>query len=182
MEKTTLEELHDAVKEHPYRVNNDLKYLKSYKELLCKLSDEFYKVLEGNKYVIARNMLHDFNRDVGNLGRDWKYSSESNLHVENCISTIHDFIDTGKVLSWYDGVNSELFKDIGRYVKYTWDDKINKYFLDIPKDKIPGLIKGISAHIAEMEKYLESRPDSVIYHKDIVDYWKGQLKHLKLSI
>ena len=60
----TVEELHNLVKEHPFRTNNDNKYLVSYLKLLDKFFKEFRKTfldLTNKQYIGLDRMTHDLN-------------------------------------------------------------------------------------------------------------------------
>lgn len=133
-----LTELHEQVKAHPYRLTGYEKYLKSYKELLWKMTDIWYFVIRDTKYHQSKNMTHDWNGAIGNLGREnYKYAADNDAHVENCISVVHEFIDSGTVPVFYgfspnpDG----LFSPIGPFVAYIWSEELGGYYLRVPKKK-----------------------------------------------
>jgi len=127
MEK--LIELHDMVKNHPYRTNKEESYLSVYKKLLYKLSEEFYDSLGTSKYKNARNMIHDFNGSIANIGRTNYDDSMAIAHVEKCIGTIHEFIDSEKVEYFYVYYAGCNHFELPRVQKYVWDEAFNKYFL-----------------------------------------------------
>ena len=116
--------LHERVKSHPYRINRDEEYLNSYQNLLYNLADAFYDVIKETEYKNASNMLHDFMASIRNI-----YSKDSGhiYHIERCIGTIHEFLDTKEVNSYwtyYTGVNSP--ESLPRNIKYEFVD--NKYY------------------------------------------------------
>jgi len=127
MEK--LIELHDNIKNHPYRLNREEKYLAVYKRLLFDLSEKFYEELQTSKYKNATNMIHDFNASVANIGRENYNDSMAVAHVERCLGTIHIFIDTNKVESFWTYYTGCNHYELPRNKKYVWDDTSKKYFL-----------------------------------------------------
>ncbi len=97
-----LKETHDAVKNHPYRLANDEKYLKSYRDLLYSLSHKLVVELKEDKLLFRAVMImnHDFNGAIFNNNTE---------HIERCLGVVHRFIDTGEipeVYSYYTGGNN----------------------------------------------------------------------------
>jgi len=120
-----LTEIHKKVKEHRFRLNLERKYRDSYRELLHKLSHEFYVEVSKTKYKSSRNFIHDFNLGISNVGREnFIYESFWAFHVECCISVIHRFIDTGTVPYYFD-----TYKEDGKrkQARIVFDESIEKY-------------------------------------------------------
>lgn len=145
MEK--LKQLHDEIKEHPYRVLNEEKHLAEYKNLLYKLSDAFYFAVIETKYKVAKNLVHDFNGAITNLGRDkYRYAAINDFHIEYCIGVVHKFIDTGTIdefQTYYPDPHFLIF--LGPYRKYKWNEELNGYYLVVPKEQMNNLENELSA-------------------------------------
>jgi hypothetical protein len=169
MEK--LIELHDIIKNHPYRVNKEDKYLDSYKKLLYKLTHKFYEVLRDSKYKNARNMIHDFNASISNIGKENYDDSMAVAHVEKCLGVIHIFIDTNKIeffWTYYTGYNH---LELPRNKKYIWDDSTNKYFLFCTEQEFDKSISWLQSKLP-IEKDWSSK-----MYQPALDWVKEQKEH-----
>jgi hypothetical protein len=165
-------ELHGLVKNNPYRVNADEKYLKGYRELLHKLSHEFYLEVKETKYRNSYNMCHDFNGSINNVGRTDYDCSEDVAHVERCIGTIHYFIETKTVpyfYTYYKGCNDYQLPRVGKHV---FVDDLGKYVMFAKKEEFDKSIKWLENKIKMSEEYVKKHYSSIL---DGVtrnrDYW-----------
>lgn len=143
-----LKELHELVKSNPYRINRDEKYLKGYEDLLDKLSHQFYLAVKETKFKDATNMIHDFNGSIRNLN-----SKDSGhwYHVERCIGTIHEFLDTGEINSYwtyYTGVN--IPEGLPRNIKREFVD--GKYYPVFKKHEAKEAIESVENKIKKNPK------------------------------
>lgn len=127
------EELHDKIKQHPYRLNREEKYIKSYAELCYELSDQFWYHTRESKYKNASRMIHDFNLWIANLNRIDKEGNPvtkvrdfADYHVERCISAIHHFIDTGKADYYFDFFNTKVGGE-WRSVKIVYNEETEMF-------------------------------------------------------
>jgi len=166
-----LSELHDAVKLHPYRKDNNEQYLKNYTDLLFKLSDKFYFTIKDHlKYSFSDNMIHDFNGAIMNVNRKtWAVE-----HIERCLGTIHTFIDTREIPYFYTYYTGCLIlKAESKLRKFIYNEEKNKYIGDYTKQELGNCIK-------EIEEYYKIKPgkwhDFGQYSKSSYDYYKRELK------
>lgn len=126
-----LSELHDVVKNHPYRLSEDDKYLDSYRKLLYDLAEQFYREIVKTEFSGAKEMIHDFNCAISNGLRENASYNQNNyiIHIERCIGTIHEFINTGKVekfYTYYSGAN--ITPGINRVTEWIYDPDYKKGF------------------------------------------------------
>jgi hypothetical protein len=167
-----LSELHDLVKSHPYRVNADEKYLESYISLLGKLSKAFRLATNETKYK-DQNMIHDFNGSIRNIGREnYSLEPESVEHVERCIGTIHEFIDTGKVESYWTYSIGWGHYGMPFLKKHIFDEKQNKYFDFAKEEEFDNSIKII---IGERKKRSPEEAIVIKMYNDMID-WRIECK------
>jgi hypothetical protein len=135
-------ELHDVIKQHPYRLSGELKYWSDYRTLLYKFSDVSYweiKKVYNDKYTNWGGMWHDFN---------WAIGSRSIIHIERCIGSIHKFIDTGEFdgyYTYYAGCNID--KGVNRLRKYVLDKKENKFFPIYTEEEFDIIINRINSDL-----------------------------------
>jgi hypothetical protein len=162
-----LKQLHDEVKNHPYRINKEERYRKSYQDLLNELSSEFWKEVRETEYHGASNMCHDFYYCIRWLHAD---RNEDILHIERCLSTIHDFIDTGRVDTfyvYYNGVNTHNLPRLSKHI-YCPIDKV--YRVKYSEEEFN---KGIS-FLTEMCEDVKIKPFYEIYLTRLIEnrnYW-----------
>lgn len=152
-----LTELHNLVKDHPYRRESNPLYLQSYKKLLCDLAYCFYPVVKETKYKDACNLTHDFVLSILNIGRDWcdkKYDNENMLHVEYCIQTIHTFIDTGTVKEFPDFHMQILRPILGLTCFYKWCESESKFHMKIPEEKVKSVIVALEKQVKIYEGFI----------------------------
>jgi hypothetical protein len=168
-------ELHDMVKNHPYRLSGDEKYERSYIDLLHNLSSVAYceirKYCEKNGIKNGIGMFHDFNASMYNLKR-----SERIQHIERCIMVIHRFIDTGvfdEYYTYYYGCNIE-----------DGVNRLRKYVLNKENNKFEGIytLKELDIMITSYDKDIEYYAEKAtmelnekgFYHNMLSDYKKYQ--------
>jgi hypothetical protein len=159
-----LVELHGLVKNHPYRINGDDKYLENYKKCLFDLSHLFYEEVKKTKYKNSTNMVHDFNGSISNIGREDFNFDKDTVHVEKCIGTIHEFIDTGKVSSFWTFYRGCNHYELPGPSKYIWDDARNRYFMVKTKEEF-------DRSIAWLEGKCKNE-DSIKWYKPALDWVK----------
>jgi hypothetical protein len=169
--------LHERIKNHPYRLSGQISHLKSYKELLWKLSEVFYRVVKSTKFKMATNMVHDFNGAVNNLGREnYKNQILNDLHVENCLSVVHEFIDNETISKFYTLYfgSAKVFSGLGPQRTYIWNEEIQKYYLYCPEEKMDALFEGIRKH----QEWLKSLKENPVWAND-VEYWNSFMEEVK---
>jgi hypothetical protein len=167
-----LSELHNLVKNHPYRVNADEKYLESYVNLLRKLSKAFRLATNETKYK-DQNMTHDFNGCINNIGREnYSLEPESVEHVERCIGTIHEFIDTGKVESYWSYSRGYGNYEMPFLRKHIFDETQNKYFDFAKEEEFDNSMKVL---IAQRNKRSLEETAAIKMYNDIID-WRIECK------
>jgi len=122
-----LKDLHEKVKKHPYRLHNNNKYLKSYKRILEKFFDAFYKRIKNIPMDCKGSMIHELLSLTFSLGFDYKDNTIDNgqviITLEQNIGCIHKYILTGKFdvfYTYYTGCNYN--KKLGRKCKITIKD------------------------------------------------------------
>lgn len=126
-----LRELHDKIKEHPYRENLSTKYCKSYKNLLYDLSEAWAKIIYHTEGLTKEeeNRLYHFG--------DWIHNYRARLQMyypydfpeafldyyEQMLSITHEFLDSGNISRYYNIVKMIKAKDGQEYwvaEKYEW--------------------------------------------------------------
>lgn len=120
-------QLHERVKEHPYRLDGEKQFRDDYRDLLYDISHiaycEIKKYCDKNNIKNGIGMFHDFNGSIMCLG-----SLNYNLHVERCLMVIHNFIKTGvfnEYWTYYTGCNIE--KGMNRVRRYVIDPETNSF-------------------------------------------------------
>lgn len=152
-----LSELHEKVKNHPYRLGENEDLLKDYKDLLNDFSTVSLIEISKKSYKGVRlsdGMWHDFNASI--LGED-------TIHIERCINYIHKFINTGKFeefCTYYTGWNIE--KGVSRLRKYEFDERTNSFIPIFTKDEMDITLKSFDEKISKCKdniwkKYEERR-------------------------
>jgi len=169
MEK--LIELHDAVKNHPYRTNKQDEYRKTYKELLGELSHEFYMTVKETKYKASGDMVHDFNMWMSYLGRP-EYDDEATIHTERCIGTIHEFISTGKVESFWNHYFGKSKIGLPREKKYIWIEDKNKYYFFCKEKDLDSAIEILEEKCKD-EESSKWYGNTLEWIKELKEYWYG---------
>lgn len=153
-------QLHDMIKQHPFRYSNDNQYWDNYCKLLIELSDISYWEIK-KKYKDYKNwsgMWHDFNASIWN---------QNITHIERCIMVIHKFIDTGnfdEYYTYYNGCN--ILKGINRLRKYVINKEIKEYCPIYTEDEINIQLDYHSKQITEEKVYFK-------YHKSMVNYFQN---------
>ena len=134
-----LEELHNLVKEHPFRTNNDNKYLVSYLELLDKFFKEFRKTfldLTNKQYLGLDRMTHDLN---ATLWKCKKYKTITPIqlqYLEAGLTVYHHYMDYKECPCFYVLSKETIYC-------HHWSKKYQKYFLKL----------------SDKEKYLKMQKD-----------------------
>lgn len=166
-----LSNIHDAVKNHPWRMEFQDKYLKDYRSLLYKFSGKFFDIIKNSEQTkIAEHppygFEHDFNSAIFGLPQEYAI-----IHVERCIGSIHKFIDTNnfdEYYTYYSGCN--IFKSFCRLRKFVWNSK--NWIPIYTKEELEGAIK-------ETEDYLLNKngkfDDYGRYTKTTYEYLKKKL-------
>jgi hypothetical protein len=166
-----LKKLHDSVKEHPYRLGSEEKYLKSYIKLLDDLMTCFYWVISETIYKKSRGMLHDFRGAIYNLGRKYIYENEALYFIEMCIGVIHEYLETGDVLKYftfYTGQN--ILKSLPRLIEYS--HKLNgEYKPKFTQSQVKNALDEIKNHYKKFPP--EKWDEFGIYSKEEYDFLKN---------
>lgn len=157
-----LRELHDAIKEHPYRLGEDSEFVNSYRKLLYAFRDAFWEETRNVEYLNTGNgrmpgFYHDFGWAIGNIPR-----SGAALHLENCISYIHRFIDTGR-FDEYTTYNN------GTSTKFVYLSYLRKHVPVIKRTLLDNVL-------GKIETYMSQHPENEIpkwgfYSKIRYDYY-----------
>lgn len=119
--------LHRLVKEHPFRINNEIKYLNNYIDTYY----DFYKTF-CQKYPYDKDnpqrcglsyMLHDVSKAVSNIKNKGNYSQWEIQILEIALSALHLYMDYNICPNyyrvWYD-------RTLDHYV---WNEKYQKYYI-----------------------------------------------------
>lgn len=120
-------QLHQLVKEHPFRINNDKKYLSNYVDIYYKFYKEFekeYPYESNNKQRCGLSyMLHDTSKAISNVKNKGDYSQWEIQILETGLSALHLYMDYGICPNyyrvWYDRTLDH----------YNWNEKYQKYFI-----------------------------------------------------
>ncbi len=170
-----LRTVYERVKSHEYRRSG--MRVKGYKKLLETLSDAFIKALlkwskeEGIAFPGA--LIHDFRSDIIRIDtKQW----DSNLanHLEQCLGTIHLFLDTGKIeefWTYYTGCNKY---DCGeRSRRWVLDKRKKCYVWAFDRKQFKVIVEEI-----ERKRPLKKNPDNPfsLYSKDNLRYFKARLR------
>jgi len=151
--KTKLNELHDLIKENPFRrgYEANVNYGKGYYKLVYDLADTFYHLIKDirtNTIEVSNEFderlgiidtllfIHDFYASCNNSANAfylWEQTGEQKWldvihgreeHLEACISCVHTYLETGLVLRYP-----------FRYRKQTcwaeWNDEKNDYIVNL---------------------------------------------------
>lgn len=149
---TNLEDLikqHNLLKEHPFRLGNDEKYLANYAKEFQSFYENVYEYLKGNKnyskvynsdknFQAISNMYHDFMKIAYKLQHHHKDISVEQktgciLLLERVLMSIHFYLDNGYFKSYYTFSVLEHNKYMVYEFKYS---NRNKWSLYMPKDKL----------------------------------------------
>ena len=165
-----LSELHDIIKNHPYRLTKDDKYRESYQKLLYKLGDLFYNLIkEDKKYSESKRMLHDFSGSIRKIdSKEWDHFT----HTERCIGVIHTYIDTEEVpyfYEYYTGVN--IPDTLHRSIKCIFDERDGNYYPDFTLEELTKTIANF-----KLGKYNQNQLDWYITLKDRLEKNSEQRK------
>lgn len=148
-----LRELHDEIKLHPFRDDNDKKYWPDYRDKLYDLSHAFWEVWEERypwKTFPGRStsgFIHDFNAAI--LYRHIP-------HIERCVQYIHRYLDTGELTSYatyYTGCN--IHPSLNRLRIHNWDEARQQYVSQYTVDELTDLLKDNPKKVAYREYYLK---------------------------
>jgi hypothetical protein len=126
-----LREMHDLVKEHPYRESLSNRYCRSYKEALYKLSEAWSKIIYHTEGLSKEDQsrLYQFGEWIHNyrarLQMYYPYDfPEAFLdYYEQMLSITHEFLDSGNLSRYYGIVKGISKKDGQEYwisEKYVW--------------------------------------------------------------
>jgi hypothetical protein len=164
--------LHDAVKQHPYRVNAEEQYYRDYRELLYKFLDVAYKVMTEKLEYVKRTRILGFYHDFSGA-----IMCNRTHHIERSIGYIHRFITTGEFkeyATYYSGCN--IWKACPRLTIYKYNETEGKY---IAQHSLK-IIEGCLAEIKEYrEKYFNERgkyPEFGMYSDAHLEYFEGLKK------
>lgn len=149
-----LEELHDTVKLHPYRLNlgsADVALKGDYNKSVKALLEEFWAEAMKIPYLKkARSYIglfyHDF---LSALMRRLNYTADEVIHLERCIACIHRFIDTGRVdefYTYYTGVN--ICDSLNRSRKYIYDAKKDCFVPQFSLSEVKNALREYEDYIA----------------------------------
>jgi hypothetical protein len=182
MDTKRLEELHDIVKQHPYRLRSFDDHLrKSYHDALDSLSDEFnihIKEYRNDKFKDMRwNFMHEFNTLILYLSYH-QLLGDQNAALDSCIAQIHRFLDTGKwtyVQTYYDGSNFD--QKLGRWREWVYDDTLDKFV--VPIEKADVYLDYYKRKIESYEKEKIDKPNDWSDNKQsILEYYINEQKEL----
>lgn len=130
-----IQELHDAIKRHPFRINKDLQYQKEYGQLFwdCFLKCyEYTKAheLDDDKSKVTKDCFYKAYHDCNSVYTQTKFykdcviAGDSMMLLEHTIGMIHRFIDYGWVdyyWTYYTGCN--ILRGLPRLTKWVYEDK-----------------------------------------------------------
>ena len=164
-----LVDIHDAIKQHPYRKEFSKEYMSSYYKLLTKLKEKFWDYIKITKYYTDYTSLPEFYHDFGWSSRALYYDKippEAIQHQELCISAIHHFLETGKFdeyYTYYGGCN--ILPHGARQRKYVWNEVKKQHLPVYKKSEILAMIKDIRDHLKDkgFQKF-------GMYSEEMVDY------------
>ncbi len=166
--------IYKRIKSHEYRRSGTR--VKGYAKLLETLSDVFVKALlkwSKEEGIAFPNMIHDFNCGISRIGTKYWNNNLAN-HLEQCLGTIHLFLDTGKIekfWTYYSGCN-----------KYDCDERSQRWILDKRKKRYTWVFdrKQFKAIVEEIERKRPEmeNPDGLfsMYTKDRLKYFKARLR------
>lgn len=142
-------EQHDLLKEHPFRLSNDEKYLSNYAKEFLSFYKNVYEYLKGNKnystvynsdknFQAMSNMYHDFMKLAYTLQHHHNNISTEQktdyiLLLERVLMSIHFYLDNGYFKSYY--VWSVLEPNKNVVFEYKYSNR-NKWSLYMPKEKL----------------------------------------------
>lgn len=159
--KEEVKKQHEYVKSHFWREDFGKQYKADYTEALYKLKHMFYFHIAEffpERKNGAGNMSHDFSYSIRNI-----HDSGCLYHIERCIGTIHQYLDTGEFNEYWDyytGCN--IPPGVERATKHVWNGE-----------------KFVSFYTrAEAEIYLNSKKDAYAEaltreSKEYADKWYG---------
>lgn len=134
--KNELLELHHLLKSHPFRENNDVKYLKSYMNLFYRFLKACwegynYKDLAKDPYRNAlSNMYHDMSRTLSYLKNTNEYNDSVRIqYLEMCLQLYHHWLEFDEVPEFY--ILSHENKETKIY-KHIWNSTEKRYFTYFP--------------------------------------------------
>ena len=104
-----LRQLHDAIKDHPYRLSLETKYCKSYKDMLYELTVAWVDIVYYTPNISQENKdkLYHFGEWIHNyrarLQMYYPYTFPEDLldYYEQMLQITHEFLDTGNINTYY---------------------------------------------------------------------------------
>lgn len=185
--KNNLEDLieqHNLLKEHPFRLGNDEKYLGNYAKEFQSFYKNVYEYLKNGKtyteayndkkFQAMSNMYHDFMKITSDLRHrinDIPLEKKTNiiLYLEMILGSIHFYLDNGYFKSYYTFSVLEPNKYMVYEFKYS---NRNKWSLYMPKDKLKKTLDYYLAKPHEDNIYTYI----VEYYQDLYDNYEKDWK------
>lgn len=126
-----LRELHDKIKEHPYRNALSSRYCKDYKNLLYDLSEAWAKIIYHTEGLTKdeESRLYQFGEWIHNyrarlqLYYPYDFPEAFLDYYEQMLSITHEFLDSGDISRYYGIIKGISKKDGQEYwiaEKYVW--------------------------------------------------------------
>jgi hypothetical protein len=116
-----LKQMHEDVKNHPFREHSDKALWTDYRKLLREFVDQFWKAFKLTGIEYPPSFLHDFNAAIGNVRIH---------HIEKCIGYIHRYIETGEFKEYQTS-----------YYTYVFDEDTQKFEPIMKKSTVDKYIK-----------------------------------------
>ena len=124
----SLIKLHELVKEHPFRINNDKKYLRSYINTYRNFIKQFWKDFPYDKNDKQRcgldMMVHDLYKILYKIQYNNDYSSRDLQFIEVALSAHHLYMDYGICPTTY-----RLWYNKDGFDTFVWFEQYQKYFI-----------------------------------------------------
>lgn len=183
MDTTRLAELHDIVKNHPYRLkSHDDRLRKSYHDALKSLVDEFdihLKAYRNDKFRDMRcHLMHEFHTLINDLWYS-PLTGDKNAALDSCVAQTHRFLKTGEwtyIQTYYCGCNYN--EKLGRWSTYVYDKELDKFV--VPIEKADLYLEHYKNKIEKYEKEKKDIPNNWSKnHQSILDYYKDELIELQ---
>jgi hypothetical protein len=126
-----LRELHDKIKEHPYRNSLSSRYCKDYKNLLYDLSEAWAKIIYHTEGLTKdeESRLYQFGEWIHNyrarlqLYYPYDFPEAFLDYYEQMLSITHEFLDSGNLSRYYSivkGINTRNGQECWISEKYVW--------------------------------------------------------------
>lgn len=177
--KEKLEEIHDEVKNHLFRTSGDREHVEDYLEKLSTLMDRFFDAVEETSQYskikwVMYSFSHDFKSCMLQVSGD-KEDSKDIQHIEQCISSIHKFLEHDKVVelwTYYTGVNK--YDSSSRMRQFLWHEEKEEMIPQYEKEELENVIE----EIKEKRKEYDGDTSDLItsmYDKERLEFYNKLL-------